>query len=131
MERNINEIHIDGKLSDDIIRTLKVPLIILDSKLKVISANHSFYQTFHVSESETIEEYIYNLGNGQWNIPELIKLLKETLPEKTIIEDYEVEHKFEEIGEKTMLLNARELIQEQGKDLIMFGLRPYKVMVKL
>jgi len=52
---------------------------------------------------------LYELGNGQWNIPELRKLLEEILPSKKVVKDYKVEHVFQTIGEKTMLLNAKQI----------------------
>ncbi len=83
--------------------------LILDSKLMVISANPVFYANFKVSEKETLNVLLYKLGNGQWDIPELKKLLEEILPEKREVRDYEVTHAFESIGKRTILLNARQI----------------------
>ncbi|MGA3292191.1 MAG: hypothetical protein ABSC49_03560 [Candidatus Microgenomates bacterium] len=85
------------------------PFLILDADLKVVSANPTFYKNFQVSKEETEGKFLFDLGNGQWNIVELRKLLKDILPEKKIVLDYEVEHTFESIGEKTMLLNAKQV----------------------
>ena len=84
-------------------------LLILDSKLRVISANPIFYQTFKVKIKSTEGKLLYSLGNGQWNIPELKKLLEEILPKKKVVRNYEVTHTFETIGPKTMQLNARQI----------------------
>ena len=75
--------------------------------LKIISANRSFYRTFQVTPGETIGSSIYYLGNRQWDIPKLRKLLEELLPEKEVFDNFEVTHNFQDIGQKTMLLNAR------------------------
>jgi len=83
--------------------------LILDHDLRVISANPTFYETFRVTPAQTENKFLYKLGNGQWNIPELQKLLEEILPEKKIVKDYEVKHTFETIEEKTMQLNARQI----------------------
>jgi PAS domain S-box-containing protein len=83
--------------------------LILDDKLQVILANPVFYQNFRVEPAQTENRLLYDLGNGQWNIPELRKLLEEILPEKKAVKDFEVKHVFETIGEKTILLNARQL----------------------
>jgi PAS domain-containing protein len=83
--------------------------LILSPDLKVISANQIFYQSFQVSPKETEGKFIYKLGNGQWNIPGLKNLLEKILPEKKIVTNYEVTHTFETIGEKTMLLNAKQI----------------------
>jgi len=83
--------------------------LILDSDLRVISANPTFYRVFRVTLRQTENKLLYDLGNGQWNIPELKKLMEEILPKKKVVKDYEVKHVFEAIGEKTMLLNARQI----------------------
>lgn len=89
-------------------------LLILDSGLRVISANPTFYKSFKVSPEQTEGKFLYDLGNGQWNIPELKKLLEEILPGKKVVENFEVRYVFEQIGEKTMLLNARQIDSVQS-----------------
>jgi len=83
--------------------------LILNSNLEVISGNSVFYQTFKVSSKQTENVSLYKLGNGQWNIPELKKLLEDILPSKKTVKDYVVMHNFETIGKKTMVLNARQI----------------------
>lgn len=83
--------------------------LILDANLRVLSANPIFYHTFQVKVSETENILLYDLGNGQWNIPELKKLLEQVLPKKKVVRNYEVTHTFESIGQKTMLVNARQI----------------------
>lgn len=95
--------------AEDIIATIREPLIVLDAGLKVISASQSFYQTFKVTPEETKGRFIYNLGNGQWDIPKLRELLEEILPQSNTFDDYEIEHNFETIGPKMMLFSARRL----------------------
>ncbi len=95
--------------AEDIVETVREPLVVLDTNLKVISANQSFYQTFKVKPEETKDRFIYDLGNRQWNIPKLRKLLEEILPKENLFENYEIEHDFQTIGPKIMLLNARRL----------------------
>lgn len=85
------------------------PLLILDADLRVTSANPMFYQDFQVAPEQTEDKLLYKLGNGQWNIPELRKLLEEILPEQKIVRNYQVNHVFEKIGRKIMLLNARQI----------------------
>jgi signal transduction histidine kinase len=75
----------------------------------VQSANPAFYQLFQVRPAETVGQRIYQLGNGQWDIPELHTLLEQILPQQTVFNDYEVTHDFERIGRRTILLNARRL----------------------
>jgi signal transduction histidine kinase len=95
--------------SEIILETIKEPLIVLDPDLKVISASRSFYETFKVKPEETKGKFIYDLGNRQWDIPELRKLLEDILPKVSSFDNYEIQHKFETIGQRTMLMNARRL----------------------
>ncbi len=109
--------------AENIIDTVREPLLVLDSSLKIISANHSFYVSFKVTPQETIGNLIYDLGNRQWDIPKLRKLLEEILPKDNKFDDYEVEHKFSSIGHKTMLLNARRITQQEiGSQLILLAI---------
>jgi len=100
--------------AENIISTVRVPLVILDGDLRVVSANRFFYDTFQVTFKEAKGELFYSLGNNQWNIRELKQLLTEVLPQKKVVENYEMEHDFQEMGIKMMLLNARELRQKTG-----------------
>ena len=95
--------------AESIVDTVREPLIMLDKDLKVVSASRSFYETFKVNEAETENRYLFDLGNGQWNIQSLRRLLTEILPQKKVMEEYEVEHVFPSIGRKLMLLNARRI----------------------
>lgn len=87
----------------------------LDADIKVVSANRSFYQTFKVSPEEAKGRLVYDLGNRQWDIPKLRELLEEVLPKNTSVNDFEVEHAFETIGRRIMLLNARRIYAEANK----------------
>ncbi len=83
--------------------------VLLDPNLRVISANPIFYETFQVLPKQTENVLLYALGNGQWDISKLKKMLEEVLPQKKVVKDYEVRHTFEKIGRKTMLLNAKQV----------------------
>ncbi len=108
------ELTITRDYADAIIRTVRGPLLVLNKDLRIISANEAFYNAFKVAPNDTENRLLYDLGNRQWNIPKLRILLEEILPEKNTIEDFVVEHDFKDIGQKTMLLNARTL--RQGPD---------------
>ena len=92
-----------------VIDTVMEPLLVLDRELRVITANEPFLRTFKVSPEETIGRFLCNLGNGQWNIPALQTLLEEVLPKRQAVRNFVVEHDFEKIGSKTMVLNAQML----------------------
>jgi len=104
--------------------------LILDADLRVVSANPTFYQNFKVSVKETENMLLYDLGNGQWNIPELKQLLEEILPENHVIKEYEVTHVFENIGQKTIVLNARQIDSVQLIILAMEDITAKNLMEK-
>jgi PAS domain S-box-containing protein len=97
--------------ADSIVETVREPLLVLDGELRVVRVNRAFYQTFKVTPAETGNSLLYKVGNGQWDILELRTLLEEILPQHTEVHGFEVVHVFEHIGKKTMLLNARRLVQ--------------------
>ncbi len=99
--------------ADSIVDTVREPMLVLSADLRVRRANRSFYRTFRVTPEETVGRLVYDLGNQQWDIPWLRKLLEEVLPQDTAFDDFEVEHDFPAIGRKYMLLNARRIC---GKD---------------
>ncbi|MGE3779774.1 MAG: ATP-binding protein [Pirellulaceae bacterium] len=107
--RRITERALEKSLAyaNDIIATLREPFLVLDHDLRIKTANRSFYTTFHVSMEETENRLVYDLGNGQWDIPGLRELLDGVLSENKSIHDFEVEHTFPTLGRRTMLLNAR------------------------
>ena len=104
-----------------ILRTMRQPLVVLDGRLTVETANRAFYATFSVAPAETVGRRIYDLGDGQWNIPDLRALFEELLPQDSRIEDYRVEHLFERIGNRVMLLNAQRIALENGDDRILIA----------
>ncbi|MEO5945455.1 MAG: chemotaxis protein CheB [Chitinophagaceae bacterium] len=111
---SLNEQVTDARnYSESIVATLYQPLLVLDKNLRVKTANKAFYKTFQVNEQETEGVLIYDLGNRQWNIPKLRKLLEEILPEKKQITDFEVTHNFLSIGERVILLSALEITREK------------------
>lgn len=102
--------------AENIVETVRESLLVLDAGARVRSANQAFYDTFHVSRKETVNVTLFELGDGQWDIPELRRLLGELLPANKTIEDFEVQHDFPTIGRRTMLLNAREVLPRQGHE---------------
>jgi two-component system CheB/CheR fusion protein len=96
--------------AEAIVETVRHPLVVLDANLHVKSANQAFYRVFMVSQNDTIDKSIFDLGNGQWEIPELHVLLEEMLVQRTMLEGYEVVHDFPHIGHKRMLVNARRIV---------------------
>lgn len=102
-----------------IVDTISDPLLVLDGALCVQAASRSFFSTFDVDSDETIGRPLYDLGNGQWNIPELRRLLEQVIPKSTAVINYEVEHDFPHLGHRTMLVTARRLHDPNRRSVIM------------
>ncbi|MDX6305485.1 MAG: two-component system, LuxR family, sensor kinase FixL [Blastocatellia bacterium] len=97
----------------NIVETVREPLVILDSDLRVTGASRSFYRTFSVTKEETEGRLIYELGDRQWDIPALRTLLEEILPAHTEFDGFEVDHVFPRVGRRVILLNARQVVTEE------------------
>lgn len=102
-----------------VVDTAREPFLVLDENLEVLSANRTFYKLFQVTPEETESKKIYQLGDGQWNIPRLRILLEDILPKNTYFEDFKVECDFPRIGHRILLLNARRIYRENDKRPIM------------
>ena len=98
------------------VNTVHEPLLALDADLKIVAASRSFYGFFRVTPEEAIGQRLYDVGNGQWNIPELRTLLNEILPQKKMLDGFSVTHDFPTIGRRTLRLNAREIIQTSDQE---------------
>ncbi len=103
-------IHAANHFAENLVETLREPLVVLDAKLRIVLANQAFYRTFKVTRTDTEHCLFYELGNQQWNIPALRVLLEEILPANTHFDDFEVDHTFPHIGRRVMLLNARRVL---------------------
>ena len=110
------------KYIEEIFNTIHDPLVILDKDLRVIRATDGFYQTFKVNKEETEGNFLYLLGNGQWNIPILRQQLEHILPEQGFFKAFEVNHVFNTIGHKTMLLTARQFDTHTSETLTLLAI---------
>jgi PAS domain S-box-containing protein len=109
--------------AESIVETVREPLLVLNADLAIFAANRNFYKTFAVTPDETLGTFIYDIGNKQWNIPRLRELLEDVLPEKEAFDDFEVDHIFESIGHKIMLLNARQIYRKDiGTKMILLAI---------
>jgi len=109
-------LHESYQYSEAIIATINEPILVLDNKLHIKSANRSFYNKFKVTDKETEGILLYDLGNGQWNIPRLRELLEDIIPKNVSFHNFELSHNFPIIGEKIMLLNASRIIQKTHQE---------------
>ena len=103
-------------LAQGIVDTVREPILVLDKELRVIAASRSFYSAFKVSPEDTQGRLLFALGDGQWDIPKLRELLEKIIPEHCAIEGYEVDHEFPDLGSRTMRLNARQVLYQEGAD---------------
>ena len=106
------------QIFEGIVETIREPLLVLDRDLRIVTASRSFYEFFKVKPEETLGQFIYDLGDKQWDISKLRELLETILPQQTAFDNYEVEHDFVTIGRRTLLLNARQIEREVGKEKI-------------
>lgn|SRR3989338_4170983 len=116
-----------------VVDTLREPFIILDKDLRVISANRTFYSFFKVAQKDTEGKLIYTLGDEQWNIPKLKILLEDILPKNTFFEDFKVEHDFQKIGKRIMILNARRVhtLDPHEKPIILLAMEDVTKQIQL
>jgi two-component sensor histidine kinase len=112
----------ENSLSYAIVETIAEPLLVLDSELRVRAANPAFYHQFKVEPAETLDQTIYSLGNGQWNVSSLRHLLGDVLEENSTIRGFRVEHEFQSIGKRIMLLNANRMRREGESDTILLAI---------
>jgi two-component system CheB/CheR fusion protein len=108
--------------AEAVVENAREAILILNGDLRVTAANRSFYRAFQVSPEETRDRRIYELGSGQWDIPQLRKLLTNILSTNSRIDDYEVQHDFPHLGQRTMMLNARCLETQKGQQLILLSI---------
>jgi two-component system CheB/CheR fusion protein len=111
------------ELAEGIVNTLIEPLLVLDGGLQVVSASRSFYEHFRVAAGQTVGRKIYDLGDGQWDIPALRELLENILPQNQVMDGYVVEHNFPGLGPRRMVLNARRIVTALGNtELILLAM---------
>jgi nitrogen-specific signal transduction histidine kinase len=112
-----------------VVDIVREPVLILDEDLHVMVANESFYRTFQVEAKDTEHKIVYELGDGQWNIPALRKLLDDILPKNTFFKGFEVIHEFPAIGRKVMILNARQIHSKQLPPIILLAMEDVTEMM--
>jgi two-component system CheB/CheR fusion protein len=112
MKRTYDRLKEAHDYAEAIVQTAPVPLLVLDADLRVITVNRAFCRHFQVTQAETVNARIYDLGNGQWNAPKLRELLENVLPKDMMIDSYDIDHEFPKLGRRAMRLSARKLLLE-------------------
>ncbi|AWM37801.1 Oxygen sensor histidine kinase NreB [Gemmata obscuriglobus] len=108
-QRVVQAIEEARAFADAIVQTVREPLVILDGDLRVRAANRSFYRTFGATAPGTEGRSLFELGGRQWDIPRLRERLEQVLPRDRHFSDFEVDHEFEGLGRRWMVLNARRI----------------------
>lgn len=107
----------DGRtLAQAMVDTVRESLLVLDGDLRIVAASRSFYATFQTTPEETKGRLVYDLGSGEWNNPALRELLERIVPEHGVMDHFEVEQDFPQIGKRAMLLNARKVFYEEDSN---------------
>jgi two-component sensor histidine kinase len=101
-------------LAQAIVDTVRQPLLVLDSDLRVVSASRSFYQNFHVSDRQVVGRSIFDLLDRQFDVPTLRPLLTSIAATHAVVDNFEIEASFPEIGRRILILNAREVFDESA-----------------
>ncbi|MFE8604901.1 chemotaxis protein CheB [Archangium violaceum] len=123
LKHSLEEAQQASEYADAIVETMHEPFLVLDGHLRVLTANPAFYTAFQVTEARTLGQPIYQLGNGQWDVPPLRVLLEEILPRNTRLHDFLVEHDFEQLGHRRIRLNARKISgREVGTQRILISI---------
>jgi two-component system CheB/CheR fusion protein len=102
--------------AEAIIATVREPLVVMDKDLRIKSINSSFFKKFNITEEEAEGKLIYELQNHLFDNSQLRSLLEKILPQKTELSDYEISIPLPLVGECTLLLNARHVINEKNKE---------------
>ena len=117
--------------SEAVAETMHEPMIILDTHLRIKSANKAFFEIFHIVKSGVNGTLLYELANHQWDIPSLRQLLENIIQKHTYFYEHEITHTFPEIGKKTMLINARRIVQKtQNEHLILLTFTDTTALMK-
>ena len=125
--KQFSEVEDACALAQAIVDTVREPLIVLDKDLRVIAASRSFYVKFETNPDDSQGKHLYELGNGEWDIPRLRALLENIIPGHREIDDYEVEHDFPHIGKRVVLLNACTVLYEKAHKNILLGIEDVTV----
>src|ERR1700751_4148842 len=94
--------------------TIRESVVVLDDDLRILSANRAFMETFRVTPREIENRPMNEIGGGQWNVPGLLSSLRNVLREKTELRNYELAHEFPGVGQKFLVLNARQIASRDG-----------------
>ncbi|HEV2354643.1 MAG TPA: PAS domain-containing protein, partial [Puia sp.] len=98
-----------------IIETIREPLMVLSTELRVMTINHAFSSMFRISQEDAEGNYLYEIGHGMFDLPDLRTHLKKLASKNSGLHDFEIKHTFAGLGNKVLVINARQMSVEPGK----------------
>jgi two-component system CheB/CheR fusion protein len=101
----------------NIIDTLREGLLILDGGLRIESANRSFYRLFRLGPAQVNGQRLFELADACWDIPALRQALAGVIETDEAFENLTITQTFAEIGQHTLRLSGRQLVQQTGQVL--------------
>lgn len=101
--------------ADAIFATIREGVLVLNTDYRVRMANEAFYGTFHTEAYNTEGRLLFDIGEGQWNKPEIKDLINDILLHGRQFDGYEMQYVLPSIGVRTMLVNGRKVVQKANK----------------
>ena len=105
-------------LAQNIVDTVREPLLVLNGELEILFASTSFHRAFQIGAENTQNRLMFALDNGAWDIPALRLLLEQAIFEQAVLEGFEVAHEFPRIGRRILLLHARRALYKENASAI-------------
>src|SRR5438309_317951 len=121
LKSSVEQVTAAREHAETIADSVPVPLVLLDTDLRVTWASRSFHETFQLTPEETLGHFVYEMGTGRWSLPALRRALTDVLEKNVGFHEFEVEDDSARVEAKVMLLNARpmRLGQQPGRLILL------------
>ena len=114
LKRNAKIVVAARNYAEAIVAAMPNPLLVLDAELRIQTANEAYYRSFATNSQETVGRLLYDLSDGQWDLPALHTLLADESPRDDLFQNVEVTREFQRIGLRHLLLNTRQINTDAG-----------------
>lgn len=101
-----------GGIANAIVTTSDTPLLLLSADLTILAASRSFCQHFALRKAVGLR--LADLGDGEWDVPQLGGLLRATVTGPLAVEDYRMDLKLSDVAPRNLVVNAHRLEVEPG-----------------
>jgi two-component system CheB/CheR fusion protein len=101
------------RFTENIVNTVREPLVVMNQDLQIAFANEAFYNAFRLRPEDAMGEFLYKLNGNAWDIPALRTLLEQILPEQSSFQDFAMECEFPGLGVKRLRLSGRRMHQKE------------------